>query len=120
MNQSTTRREPGSAPAEAWTGRPPADLRELRRLRLAFGVPATVAVIGGYLLLVLLSGFAPGLMAAPLWGHLTFGLASDLALFAALFVTVRRYRRHMRTRFDPCADELRARRDRTGTTRGGQ
>ncbi|MFF4545700.1 DUF485 domain-containing protein [Streptomyces sp. NPDC001435] len=112
-------REPGGTPATAaQSGPPPADLRELRRLRLAFGIPAGVTVVGSYLLLILLSGFAPGLMAARLWGHLTFGLTLGLALFAALFLTAWRYDRHMRTRFDPLAGELRAHRDRTGAGGG--
>lgn len=111
--------ESGDAPATAAPyGPPPADLRELRRLRLAFGTRASVTVVGGYLLVILLSGFAPGLMAAALWGHLTFGLTSGLALFAALFFTAWRYDRHMRARFDPLAGGLRAHRDRTGAGRG--
>ncbi|WP_234538296.1 DUF485 domain-containing protein [Streptomyces shenzhenensis] len=111
--------EPGDAPATAAQyGQPPVDLRELRRLRLAFGTRAAVTVVGGYLLLILLSGFAPGLMATALWGHLTFGLMWSLALFAALFLTAWRYDRHMRTRFDPLAGRLRAHRDRTAAGRG--
>ncbi|MFR9791531.1 DUF485 domain-containing protein [Streptomyces sp. MB22_4] len=108
-------REPYGAPATATP--PPVDPRELRRLRLSFATPAAVGVVGGYLLLILLSGFAPGLMATALWGHLTFGLALGLALFGALFLTAWRYHRHMRTRFDPLADALRAHRDRTGAER---
>ncbi|MFI1563212.1 DUF485 domain-containing protein [Streptomyces sp. NPDC020490] len=90
----------------------------MRRVRRSFAVPAAVTVIGGHLLLVLLSGVAPGLMAVPLLGHLTFGLTLALALFAALFLTAWRYDRHMRTRFDPLADEVRAQRDRTDARRG--
>ncbi|MER6334345.1 DUF485 domain-containing protein [Streptomyces sp. NPDC001034] len=109
------RREPDGVPVTA--APPPVDLRELRRLRFSFATPAAVAVVSGYLLLILLSGFAPGLMAAALWGHLTFGLTLGLALFAALFLTAWRYHRHMRTRFDPLADALRAHRVRTGAER---
>ncbi|MGW7402476.1 sodium:solute symporter family transporter [Streptomyces sp. NPDC054833] len=50
-------REPGGTPATAaQSGPPPADLRELRGLRLAFGIPAGVTVVGSYLLIALLAG----------------------------------------------------------------
>ncbi|MGW2748395.1 DUF485 domain-containing protein [Streptomyces sp. NPDC001450] len=85
------------------------DLGELRRSRLAFAVPAAVLVIGGYLLYILLSGFAPGVVDLALAGHLTLGLALGLGVFATLFLTAWRYARHMRTRVDPHTDEIRAR-----------
>ncbi|WP_225839585.1 DUF485 domain-containing protein [Streptomyces sp. NK08204] len=121
--QPATHHEPGGHPGTAAQFGPPpapanggADVRELRRIRLAFGTPAAVAVVGGYLLLILLSDLVPGLMDLPLFGHVTLGLALGLALFAALFLTAWYYERYMRTRFDPLAEELRAH-HRVGATR---
>jgi uncharacterized membrane protein (DUF485 family) len=94
-------------PPEQTTGGP--DLKELRRSHLAFAVPAAVLVVGGQLLYILLSGFAPGAVDMAPAGHLTLGLALGLAVFAALFLTAWRYARHMRGRVDPQADEIRTR-----------
>ena len=82
--------------------------RSLRRIQRRFGVRATAAAVGGFLLYVLLSNFAPGVMNQPLAGHLTLGLALGLGQFVVMAVTAWRYVRRMRTRFDPVARGLRA------------
>ncbi|WP_053755847.1 DUF485 domain-containing protein [Streptomyces sp. MMG1533] len=79
----------------------------LRRTHRRFGVRATAAAVGGFLLYVLLSGFVPGLMNRSLSGHLTVGLALGLGQFVLMAVIVWRYLVHMRTRVTPVARGLR-------------
>jgi uncharacterized membrane protein (DUF485 family) len=86
------------------------EFHSLRRHRLRFGTRATVLSVGGFLLYVLLSSFAPGMMNQPLLGRLTLGLALGLAQFAVMAVTAWCYVRHMRTKVDPLARRLRAQR----------
>ncbi|MFJ5533229.1 DUF485 domain-containing protein [Streptomyces sp. NPDC093261] len=84
----------------------------LRHAFRAFGATAAALVVGGFLLYVLLSGFAPGLMNQPLAGHLTLGLALGLAQFGLMALAVWRYTAHMSRRVDPVARRLRSERDR--------
>ncbi|MGV9566807.1 DUF485 domain-containing protein [Streptomyces sp. NPDC003480] len=84
----------------------------LRHAFRAFGATAAALVVGGFLLYVLLSGFAPGLMNQPLAGHLTLGLALGLAQFGLMALAVWRYAAHMSRRVDPVARRLRSERDR--------
>ena len=73
-----------------------------------FAAVSTALAVGGFLLYVLLSNFAPGIMNQPLAGHLTLGLALGLGQFVVMGVTAWRYVRRMRTRFDPVARGLRS------------
>ncbi|WP_210592087.1 DUF485 domain-containing protein [Streptomyces sp. GESEQ-35] len=84
------------------------DFHSLRRNQRRFGTKATVLSVGGFLLYVLLSSFAPAVMNQPLFGHLTLGLALGLGQFAVMAFTAWRYTRHMSTRVDPLARGLRA------------
>jgi uncharacterized membrane protein (DUF485 family) len=81
--------------------------QSLRDAHRRFGVRATAAAVGGFLLYVLLSSFVPGLMNSSLAGHLTLGLALGLGQFVLMAVIVWRYLLHMRTRFTPVARGLR-------------
>jgi uncharacterized membrane protein (DUF485 family) len=64
--------------------------------------------VGSFLLLVLLSGFASGLLNQTLFGHVTIGLACSVGVFVVMGVTAWRYMVHMEQRIDPAADRLRA------------
>jgi len=79
----------------------------LRHGHRRFGVRATVVAVGGFLLYVLLSSFAPALMNTPVSGHLTIGLALGLGQFVLMGVIVWRYLVHMRTQVDPLVRGLR-------------
>ncbi|MGP4014071.1 DUF485 domain-containing protein [Streptomyces sp. 4N124] len=86
------------------------DFHLLRRAQRRFGMKATLLSVGGFLLYVLLSSFAPGVLNQRLFGHLTLGLAIGLGQFAVMAVTAWRYTRYMSTRVDPLARGLRAHR----------
>ncbi|GAB2761380.1 DUF485 domain-containing protein [Streptomyces bullii] len=85
------------------------EFRSLRHSQLRFGTRATALSVGGFLLYVLLSSFAPGVMNQPLLGRLTLGLTLGLGQFVVMAVTAWCYVRHMRTRVDPLARGLRSR-----------
>lgn len=85
------------------------EFRLLRRAHRRSGVRMTLLAVGGFLLYVLLSGFAPGLMNTPLGGHLTLGLALGLGQFAIMAVIARRRLVHLRTHADPRARGFRTR-----------
>lgn len=84
------------------------EFQSLRKEYRRFAAVSTVLAVGGFLLYVLLSNFAPGVMNQPLAGHLTLGLALGLGQFVLMGVTAWRYVRRMHTRFDPVARGLRA------------
>ncbi|MEV6027577.1 DUF485 domain-containing protein [Streptomyces sp. NPDC052036] len=117
-------RSPSSSPSSSPSPSPAADsasppsLRDhpefppLRHAFRALGATTAALVVGAFLLYVLLSSFAPGLMNQPLVGHLTLGLALGLAQFGLMALAVRRYTVHMRNRVDPVVRRLRSERDR--------
>jgi len=84
------------------------EFQTLRNDYRRFAAVSTALAVGGFLLYVLLSNFAPGIMNQPLAGHLTLGLALGLGQFVVMGVTAWRYVRRMRTRFDPVARGLRS------------
>ncbi|EDY61088.1 DUF485 domain-containing protein [Streptomyces sp. SID5470] len=99
--------EAGPEPADPHSvSRRPA-YQTLRRSHRRFGVRATAVAVGGFLLYVLLSSFAPGLMNTPLSGHLTLGLALGLGQFVLMGVVVWCYLVHMRTQVTPVVRGLR-------------
>ncbi|MFI0514995.1 DUF485 domain-containing protein [Streptomyces sp. WSLK1-5] len=99
--------EAGSEPADRQpVSRRPA-YQSLRHGHRRFGVRATAVAVGGFLLYVLLSSFAPGLLNTSLSGHLTIGLALGLGQFALMGLIVWRYLVHMRTQVDPVVRGLR-------------
>ncbi|MET7689237.1 DUF485 domain-containing protein [Streptomyces sp. NPDC005483] len=99
--------EAGPEPADPHSvSRQPA-YQSLRRGHRRFGVRAAAVAVGGFLLYVLLSSFAPGLMNTSVSGHLTVGLALGLGQFVLMGVIVWRYLVHMRTQVTPVVRGLR-------------
>jgi uncharacterized membrane protein (DUF485 family) len=97
----------GRAPAQRISDAP--EFHSLRRAQRRFGLRATLLSVGGFLVFVLVSHFAPDAMNTPLIGHFTLGLALGLGQFVAMGVTAWCYTRHMRTRVDPLARGLSSR-----------
>ncbi|MER6307051.1 DUF485 domain-containing protein [Streptomyces sp. NPDC001657] len=88
---------------DAQQGRP---FGQLRRAQRVFAVVATTAVLSLYLLYVLLSSYAPGLMAGKVVGNLNVALFLGLAQFAATFLAAWLYTRHANRRRDPLAAQI--------------
>ncbi|MFI2188165.1 DUF485 domain-containing protein [Streptomyces sioyaensis] len=80
--------------------------RRLRRAQRVFAAVATTAVLSLYLLYVLLSSYAPGLMAGKVVGNLNVALFLGLAQFAATFVGAWLYTRHANRGRDPLAEQI--------------
>lgn len=84
------------------------DFRSIRGSHRSFGVVAMLISVGGFLLFVLLSSFAPGVLNQELFDHVTVGLAGGIGQFVVMAVTAWRYTVHMERRIDPAVDRLRA------------
>ncbi|WOI59990.1 DUF485 domain-containing protein [Streptomyces fradiae] len=82
---------------------------ELRRAHRSFAFPLTVAFIAWYLLYVLLSNYAGGLMGTKVVGHVNVALVLGLAQFATTFLIAWFYARHAAAKLDPRADAIRGR-----------
>ena len=82
---------------------------ELKRRFRRFAFPMTVAFLTWYLLYVLLSTYAPDLMATPVLGNVNLGILLGLGQFVSTFVITHVYVAHANKRTDPIADEMRGR-----------
>ncbi|WP_460831081.1 DUF485 domain-containing protein [Nocardioides hungaricus] len=82
------------------------DFRELRRLYRAFVLPATAAFLAWYLLYVVMSNWAHGLMSRQLWGNVNVALVFGLLQFATTFLLAWVYSRYSTGRLDPLARKL--------------
>ncbi|MFD8543791.1 DUF485 domain-containing protein [Streptomyces sp. NPDC059649] len=80
--------------------------RRLRRAQRVFAVVATTAVLSLYLLYVLLSSYAPGLMTGKVVGNLNVAFFLGLVQFAATFLAAWLYTRHANRRQDPLAEQI--------------
>jgi uncharacterized membrane protein (DUF485 family) len=85
------------------------EFQELKRRFRAFAFPMTVAFLAWYLLYVLLSTYAPGLMSTPVLGNVSVGIVFGLLQFVSTFVITHVYVSHANKRTDPIADEMRER-----------
>ncbi|MFI0154316.1 DUF485 domain-containing protein [Streptomyces lydicus] len=113
---STTADPPGSTGTPPATDHLPATVfrtaqqgrpfSQLRRSQRVFAAVATTAVLSLYLLYVLLSSYAPGLMAGKVVGNLNVALFLGLAQFAATFLAAWLYTRHANRRRDPLAEQI--------------
>src|SRR3712207_5993768 len=82
---------------------------ELKRRFRRFAFPMTVAFLAWYLLYVLLSTYAPDLMATPVFGNVNLGILLGLAQFVTTFAITHLYVAHANRSTDPIADEMRER-----------
>ncbi|RRD46660.1 DUF485 domain-containing protein [Tessaracoccus sp. OH4464_COT-324] len=83
------------------------EFAHLKKVFRGFAFPMTAAFMIWYAAYVLLSTFATGFMSAPVIGHVTWGLLLGLAQFATTFLITWLYIRHMNTKVDPLATQLR-------------
>ncbi|MFI9718978.1 DUF485 domain-containing protein [Streptomyces sp. NPDC052396] len=86
-----------------------AEFGELRRAHRSFAFPLTAAFIAWYLLYVLLSNYAGGLMSTELVGNINVALVLGLAQFLTTFLIAWWYARHAAERIDPKAEAIRTR-----------
>ncbi|MFI2609823.1 DUF485 domain-containing protein [Kitasatospora sp. NPDC018619] len=83
------------------------EFRALRRSFRSFAFPVTVGFVLWYLLYVLLSCYAPGLMRAKVLGHVNVALVLGLLQFATTFAIAAWYARYADRRIDPAAAAIR-------------
>jgi uncharacterized membrane protein (DUF485 family) len=84
------------------------EFRELRRSYRMFAFPVAVAFLAWYLLYVLLSSFADGLMSTKAVGHLNVAFFLGIAQFVTTFLIAWWYARFAGARLDPRAERLKA------------
>ena len=82
------------------------EFSDLRRRYRAFVFPATVAFLAWYLLYVVLSNWAGGFMSTTLIGNINVGLVFGLLQFVTTFGLAYLYARYANKTFDPVAEEL--------------
>lgn len=82
------------------------EFAELRRRYLKFVVPMTVTFMLWYLLYVVCSNWAPGLMGAKVFGNINIALLFGLLQFATTFGIAWWYARYSAREMDPIASEL--------------
>ncbi|MFF8385224.1 DUF485 domain-containing protein [Streptomyces kanasensis] len=101
---------PAQPPTEAFVlTQESAEFGELRRAHRSFAFPLTVAFIAWYLLYVLLSNYAGGLMGTRVVGNINVALVLGLAQFLTTFLIAWFYARHAARRLDPRAEAIKAR-----------
>ncbi|MFJ9777384.1 DUF485 domain-containing protein [Kitasatospora sp. NPDC101157] len=83
------------------------EFRTLRRSFRSFAFPVTIGFVLWYLLYVLLSCYAPGLMGTKVLGHINVALVLGLLQFATTFVIAGWYARYADRRIDPPAAAIR-------------
>ena len=88
-----------------------AEFRELRRRYRSFTIPWTIAFLAWYMLYVICSNWAPGLMNTQVIGNINVALIFGLLQFASTFLIAWLYARHASRELDPIAERLRGRYD---------
>ncbi|MER5354381.1 DUF485 domain-containing protein [Kitasatospora sp. NPDC002551] len=96
-----------TAPSETQVIEESAEFRTLRRSFRSFAFPVTIGFVVWYLLYVLLSGYAPALMATKVVGHLNIALVLGLLQFVSTFAIAAWYARYADRRIDPSAAAIR-------------
>ena len=103
----TTHRRSGHAVYDDLHASP--EFRELRRRYRSFAFPFTAAFLGWYLLYVVMSNWASGLMNTKLIGHINVALVFGLLQFVTTFALAALYSRFSNAKLDPLARDLTAR-----------
>lgn len=80
----------------------------LKRSLLTFVFPMSAAFLAWYLLYVLMSAYARGVMSTVLFGKVNLALVFGLLQFITTFGIAVLYSRYADRRLDPLADDLRA------------
>ena len=88
-----------------------AEFAELRKRYRAFAIPWTIAFLAWYMLYVICSNWAPGLMNYYLIGNINVALVFGLLQFASTFLIAWLYSRHASRELDPIAVRLNDRYD---------
>lgn len=83
------------------------DFARLKKAYTGFVVPMTAAFLVWYLLYVLCSNYAPGLMNAQLFGNINVALVFGLLQFATTFGIAYWYSQYSAKKMDPIGDALR-------------
>ncbi|CAL9321952.1 DUF485 domain-containing protein [Streptomyces olindensis] len=86
-----------------------AEFGELRRSYRSFAFPLTVAFIAWYLLYVLLSNYAGGLMGTKLFGNINVAFVLGVAQFVTTFLIAWWYSKHAAAKLDPKAEAIKSR-----------
>ena len=84
-----------------------ADFRHLRKKYLGFAIPMTIAFMVWYLLFVVASNWAGGLMDTQVIGNINVALIFGLLQFVSTFLIAWLYARHANRELDPIAERLR-------------
>lgn len=80
---------------------------ELKKRRIGFVLPMTIAFLVWYFAYVLLSSFATEFMATRVWGDITIGLLMGLGQFVTTFAITMAYVSFANRRLDPIAADIR-------------
>ena len=91
------------------------EFQRLRKRYLGFAIPMTVAFMFWYLLYVVASNWAEGLMNTQVIGNINVALVFGLLQFVSTFLIAWLYARHANRELDPIAERLR--RDYEGSIR---
>jgi len=83
------------------------DFARLKKAYTGFVVPMTVAFLVWYLLYVLCSNYASGLMNTYLFGNINVALVFGLLQFVTTFGIAYWYSQHSAQKMDPLSDALR-------------
>jgi uncharacterized membrane protein (DUF485 family) len=86
-----------------------AEFGELRRSHRSFAFPLTIAFIAWYLLYVLLSNYAGGLMGTKLFGNINVAFVLGVAQFVTTFLIAWWYSKHAAAKLDPKAEAIKSR-----------
>ncbi|MEU6234059.1 DUF485 domain-containing protein [Kitasatospora sp. NPDC047058] len=96
-----------TAPTEVQLIEESREFRHLRGSFRSFAFPVTIGFVLWYLLYVLLSSYAPGLMGTKVVGHINVALVLGLLQFVTTFAIAAGYARYAGRRLDPAAAAIR-------------
>lgn len=82
------------------------EFKRLKKAYLSFVVPMTVAFMAWYVLYVLCSNYAPGLMNTKVFGNINIALLFGLLQFVTTFAAAYWYSQYSAKHMDPIADAL--------------